>query len=173
MEAKIIFDVATKPFDWQPIIGSAALFAGGCVGLLMAKFKRRGPPVHSGAYFVMAVAILTTSYVSCHWYISRRDYLKGLSGAQYAVLEGTVDSFQPMYFEGRNEESFTISGCTFRYSDYKATVCFNQPAAHGGPIQAGMRLRVKFIDQCILRIEAFSGKPPSIPEQSSGGRVAD
>jgi hypothetical protein len=62
--------------------------------------------------------------------------------------------FTRMYYEGRKEESFTVAGRTFRYSDHVATTCFNQPVAHGGPIKPGISLRIEFTGECILHIDA-------------------
>lgn len=48
---------------------------------------------------------------------------------------------------GSSNESFSISGHHFSYSDYdelELTPCFNKTALNGGPIRSGMLVRVKF-----------------------------
>ena len=82
-------------------------------------------------------------------------------------MQGVVENFHPMPDDGSSKESFTISGYTFSYSDYYATdrtTCFNQTAFRRGPIHPGMALRIKFVDQCILRIEAVSEIPAEAHE---------
>jgi hypothetical protein len=157
LEPKIIFDVATKPFDWEAMKVAAALFLGGCVGILAERFKWPFVQVaiKKVGYFLVLLAILVGGYVSINSYATRRDYVKALAAGRYEVVEGPVEYFHPMYYQGRTEESFTISRRTFRYSEYVDTLCFNQSEAHGGPIHDGMLVRVKFIDECILQIEAL------------------
>jgi hypothetical protein len=156
MEPGTIFDVATKPFDWQPIQVSSALFVGGAAAILAEKLHWGHALIKNVGYFLILLALVSGAYVSIEWYTSLRQNLRILTTGGTDVAQGTVENFHPMYYEGRKEESFTVSAHTFRYSDHIATTCFNQPAAHGGPIKPGMLLRIEFTDDCILRIKALA-----------------
>jgi hypothetical protein len=153
VESKVIFDVAMKSFDWQAVSVPAALIVGGGAAVLGEKFKFSQTAIKNVGYFLIVAALLSGGYMSIHWYVSRRHQINDLAHAGYQVVEGNIENFQPMYYDGRKEEHFTVSGRSFAYSDNDITTCFNQPQAHGGPIHAGMFVRLKFTDQCILRIE--------------------
>jgi hypothetical protein len=162
MEARIIFDVGAKPFDWQPIIVAAAIFVGGCISLASQKFKWGRTGIRNVGYFLISLALVTVAYVFIDWQSARRDALTDLANGRYEVVQGTVDHFAPMYYAGRTEESFTVSGHAFRYSDHEMTPCFNRAWAHGGPIHAGLSVRIWFRDSCILRIETAPHQPTSV-----------
>ena len=54
---------------------------------------------------------------------------------QYSVVEGIVENFKPMPYEGHENETFTVNGIRFEYSDYAVSPAFNQTSSHGGPIR--------------------------------------
>ena len=70
------------------------------------------------------------------------------------VVEGPVEEFVPMPYGGHAEESFTIKGVRFKYSDFDdSKPGFNRSESHGGPIHKNMWLRVHYHDGSILQIE--------------------
>ncbi|HXM99606.1 MAG TPA: hypothetical protein VN982_14130 [Candidatus Dormibacteraeota bacterium] len=155
MESKIIFDIAAEHFDWKAVEAPAALFIAGCLGILMEKLKWVHIVIKNVGYYLAGFALLTAAYVFIDSYVLRRDHVKALTSGECEVVEGIVEHFHPMYYEGRKDESFVISGHTFRYSDHIATTCFNRPSAHGGSIHGGMYLRITYIDDCILRVTSL------------------
>jgi len=164
MEDRIIFDLSTKSFAWQPIWASVGAGIFGCLLLLLRRLKSRYGSRIAG-YFMILCAVAGAGYSLSHWYLSRRDHLAALTHARYEVAEGKVEDFRPMPDDGSSNESFRISGHTFSYSDYhdlETTDCFNQTKPNGGPVHAGIVLRVKFIDNCILQIE-------ELPQDSAAG----
>jgi hypothetical protein len=101
------------------------------------------------------------------WQVARRAQVRNLLAGRYETVEGTIEDFHFMPKDGSSNESFTISGHHFSYSDYdelELTPCFNQTALKGGPIRPGMLVRVKATEGCILRIEALSENPPRFPK---------
>ena len=58
-----------------------------------------------------------------------------------------------MPFEGHDTERFTVNGVGFSYSDYLVTAGFNQSASHGGPMHAGLPVRICYRDGEILRLQ--------------------
>lgn len=155
MQAKIIFDLATKPFPWEPVWAATGAAIFGCLLILLNRFKSRYGSRIAGYFFILC-ALAGTGYSLSLWYLSRRDHLALLANGRYEVVEGKVENFHPMPNDGSSNESFSIAGHSYSYSDHddlKITDCFNQTAPHHGPIHAGMVLRVKFTDNCILQIE--------------------
>jgi hypothetical protein len=72
---------------------------------------------------------------------------------RYNVVEGKVEKFVPMPYQGHVRESFVVGGKNFSYSDYILTGCFNNTTSHGGPIHAGLLVRVAYAGNCIVRLE--------------------
>ena len=72
------------------------------------------------------------------------------------VAEGVVENFVPMPATGHALEHFCVSGNCFAYSDYVITQGFNKTSSHGGPIRAGLNVRVTFIGDTIVKLEVAS-----------------
>lgn len=80
---------------------------------------------------------------------ARQAYLNG----DYQVVEGAVSNFHPMPYSGHQNESFSVNGVQFSYSDYVVSPCFNNTTSHGGPIGEGLRVRIAYSGDCILKLE--------------------
>lgn len=95
--------------------------------------------------------------------ISVEDFVKlrvALKHGWYQVAEGPVENFVPMPYQGHAVEHFTVGGIRFAYSTYEVTNCFNHTASHGGPVRAGLHVRISYVgghpglgSNCILRLE--------------------
>src|SRR5262245_44367327 len=90
------------------------------------------------------------------------------------IVEGPVDQFVPMPAAGHAQESFSVSGVPFRYSDFNMTGGFNNTSSHGGPLRSDSYVRICYDPQrnVILRLEIrdFKGElkdyaksPPLFP----------
>jgi hypothetical protein len=68
-----------------------------------------------------------------------------------------------MPYAGHAEESFSVSGVPFRYSDFQITDGFNNTSSHGGPIKSDSYVRICYdpSGNVILRLEIrdFVGSP--------------
>lgn len=76
-----------------------------------------------------------------------------LENGTAAVVEGPVENFVPMPEEGHAEESFTVHGVPFHYSDFNMTSAFRNTRSHGGPIRAGVHVRIHYRGNAILKLE--------------------
>ena len=64
----------------------------------------------------------------------------------YEIVEGYVEDFVPMPYEGHANESFQINGIPFSYSDFVITPGYRNAKSHGGVITGnGQYLRVGYI----------------------------
>jgi hypothetical protein len=87
-------------------------------------------------------------------YWSGRETL--LSGkAQY--VEGNVQHFIPMPYQGHADESFDVSGVSFHYSDFQVGGGFNNTSSHGGPIRDGLFVRIWYSGNNILKLQVPKG----------------
>ena len=76
-----------------------------------------------------------------------------LRQGKYPVVEGEIKNFIPMPFQGHGEESFDVENSHFSYSDYEMTPGFHNAASHGGPIHEGLRVRISYVGNTILKLE--------------------
>ncbi len=71
------------------------------------------------------------------------------------TVEGPVQAFDPMPFSGHGQETLTVAGVTFRYSNYIVSDAFNDTTVLGERIKPGTYFRVCYDpgDNAILRLE--------------------
>ena len=64
----------------------------------------------------------------------------------YEIVEGVVENFVPMPYEGNGYESFEINGVEFSYSDYVINGGYNNARSHFGVIEGnGQQLKIGYI----------------------------
>ena len=64
----------------------------------------------------------------------------------YQIVEGYVENFDPMPYDGHKHESFEIDGVLFSYSDYDVQPGYNNTRSHGGIIKGnGQHLKVGYV----------------------------
>jgi hypothetical protein len=126
----------------------AALTVLAIVAFVRCKTRRVAVVVAYVAMVFMAMT-LSPAGVSDMYARARNSYVKG----DYSIAEGTVANFHPMPYSGHPNETFSINGVEFSYSDYIVVPCFNNTASHGGPLRDGLRVRIAYSGNCILKLE--------------------
>jgi hypothetical protein len=170
----VVFDAAHKWSLWLSLWlagGTADLF----VGFLLLRYARRQWLAWL-MWLVFAVIWATPPGVLVRDHLAIRH---ALASGSYSVVEGAVENFHPMPHHGHTLEWFEVKGVRFRYSDFTVTRCFNNTTSHGGPIRAGLRVRLTYIawpyldiEHCILRLEILPSVSTSSPFGRAGGPVA-
>lgn len=167
-----VFDVLDSGFrDWPfPAFGLIFVAIGLIIFFFPRLIKGAGIPyldVRSTfqvffRYGFLGFAILWTAAVFFGTY---SQYLRHRALAQEnrcSVVEGPVRDFVPMPYTGHARESFSVSGVTFRYSDFVITGGFNNTSSHGGPIKSDSYVRICYdpSGNVILRLEIrdFAGE---------------
>lgn len=65
---------------------------------------------------------------------------------EYQTVEGYVESFNPMPYEGHMRESFEINDVEFEYSDYNIIPGYNNAKSHGGVIRGdNQHLKIGYV----------------------------
>ena len=65
---------------------------------------------------------------------------------EYQIVEGYVENFDPMPYEGHKNESFEINGVQFSYSDYNIHPGYNNAKSHGGVIEGNnQHLKIGYV----------------------------
>ena len=95
----------------------------------------------AGIFISLITLILITSEISmCSKILGA--YHRG----DYEVVEGYVENFVPMPYEGHGEESFEINGVYFSYSDYEIQQGYHNAKSHGGVISGdGQYLKIGYV----------------------------
>src|SRR6266404_6119686 len=134
-----VFDISQKPFEWWWSAIGIVIFG---LGIILIKVVSRWPNQKHGklidAKLVGWVMVLFGPIWIVVVYNSTRSMWSELRSAyntgQYSLVEGVIEDFQPMPYEGHQDECFRVKAEQFCYSDYASQSGFNQSASHGGPI---------------------------------------
>ena len=168
-----VFDVVDAGFrDWTfSAFGLIFVVAG--VGIILFPSMMRAVKIpyfefelgsKTAGFFFIAFAILWTGGAFWQTYSQHLRHAVLAEQNQCSIVEGRVQNFVPMPYSGHADESFSVSGVSFRYSDFKITDAFNNTASHGGPINANSYVRICYDpqDNAILRLEisGFEGEVP-------------
>jgi hypothetical protein len=153
-----VFTVLQQSVPWQArLILPGIIFFGiiAAVVAIIQRWERLSKSfivltvVVCAVFLLLAVYAFSAPGVQDMYARARETYLQG----QYSTVEGTVTNFHPMPFSGHQDETFSVNGMQFSYSDYVLIPCFNNTSSHGGPIHEGLRVRIAYSGNCILKLE--------------------
>ncbi|MCR4650554.1 MAG: hypothetical protein K5662_02250 [Lachnospiraceae bacterium] len=111
---------------------------------------------------LLSISIITAvTGVGLFFYVTYNSYKANnlFKEGYYKTVEGVVEDFSPMPYEGHQRESFVINGVRFQYSDFAETPGYNNARSHGGIIEGnGQHLRICYyndnsLGNVILQIE--------------------
>lgn len=96
------------------------------------------------AFAIMLMFSLLTGITS---WVSYENTVIAYKNGNYEIVEGYVENFVPMPYEGHSYESFEINGVKFSYSDYSITFGYNNAKSHGGVIDGnGQHLKLGYVN---------------------------
>jgi hypothetical protein len=167
-----VFDVLDSGFkDWQfsafglifVAIGVFIFFAPRILkttGIPFMDFKSKSSWLFR--YFFLGFAILWTVAAFLGTFTSYLRHRALVRDNKCKVVEGPVENFVPMPVTGHSDESFSVAGVPFKYSDYLVSDGFNNTASHGGPIDQNSYVRICYDPKsnAILRLEIRDFKGP-------------
>jgi hypothetical protein len=152
-----VFDVLDSGFkDWYfSAFGLIFVLIG--VGVALSP-ERRG----FFRYGMLGFAILWTTASFLATFAAHLRHKELAQENFCSVVEGPIEHFIPMPSGGHAQESFSVSGVPFNYSDFMSTDAFNNAASYGGPIKSDSYVRICYdpSENAILRLEIrdFKGK---------------
>jgi hypothetical protein len=180
-----VFDVLDSGFkDWQfASSGLIFVFFGLLIFFAPRLIKATGIPFMDFKskmswlfrYFYLGFAILWTCSAFLATLIIYERHKAMARDHTCRVVEGPVENFVPMPYSGHSNESFTVDGVPFKYSDYGITDAFNNTASHGGPIDKDAYVRICYDPKrnAILRLEIRDFKGPIKNYAAAGGLFGD
>ena len=132
--------------------GLLMVLIGVIVIIMIRKFKIKLINIKFAYIWTGLVALLTTTaFIS-----TGSEYLKyrrAINEDKYQEEEGIVENFNPMMpSKGNKDESFTVNGVLFKYSDNIASAGFNNSKYYGGPIDSGKYVRIRYYEGKILQL---------------------
>jgi len=176
-----VFDVLQSGYkDWQfPAFGLIFIFIGmvlvfaprliAATGIPYMDFKSKMS--RAFRFFFLGFAVLWTVAAFLGTFTDYERHKALALNNTCRIVEGPVENFVPMPYTGHADESFTVSGIPFKYSDYSVTDAFNQTLSHGGPIDRDIYVRICYDPKgnAILRLEIrnFSGPVKRYTEPNS------
>jgi hypothetical protein len=152
-EYVIVYQISKESSNWLFAIPGLIVLIVGCVLFVgKVRFGWRRPcwyyPVAACIFGIMWVFVVGGSVIqedSRAW--------AAFETGDYSTVEGVVTDFHPMPYEGHDQECFSVQSQRFCYSDYVVTPGFHNTASHGGPIRAGIPVRVAYSGSVILRLD--------------------
>ena len=145
-----VFELGLGSFPWARLLHPVFFIV---IGLLLFRFGRSRQIYQAmgliGAslgtiFFLIALLVFIPNFVKV-----RSAYVAGRS----SVVEGVVENFRPAPALGAARESFSVSGVVFSYNALDDTPCFHNAPIHGGPLRAGLEIRIRYNDWCIQRVD--------------------
>lgn len=168
-----VFDLAQSGYRnwWFPGSGLIFIFVGAALIPARGPIKKlvsvgfRGTARRFGWFMFLFALVWTTG---C-FLLTYSDYLAlkhAEEAGRFRIVEGEVQDFHPMPYEGHTDENFEVNGVRFAYSDYTISAGFNNTASHGGPIRQGLPVRISYYGRSILRLEIRADSLPSSAERA-------
>lgn len=73
---------------------------------------------------------------------------EALSTNKIKIVEGKVENYHPMPYEGHDQEKFDVNGVHFEFSDYTfSDEGYHNAASHGGAIHGGIYVRINYYEK--------------------------
>jgi hypothetical protein len=159
---RVVFDIASAGYRSWPIPAFGLIFVSIGAGLIVFKkslpqWKKAPLLFMAFSIFFLGFAILWTAVVFVSTYSEYSSLVSAEQEGRVEVVEGVVTNFAPMPTSGRGWEQFCVSGRCFDYSDSSISTAFNNTSLHGGPIRAGLPVRVSYVGNSIAKLEVATG----------------
>ena len=104
--------------------------------------------IFSGAitFIIGILSLVIFIFITVSMSLEHIDYKNRLANNDVCVVEGYVENFHPMPFEGHDTERFNINGVNFEYSDSTIINGYHKSSTHGGVItHNGQYLKIKYV----------------------------
>jgi hypothetical protein len=154
-----VFDAGQQGYSnwWFPAVGlvfvawgMAQIFWPGTIRRALPVGLRGGVRGQTYNREIVLVASIWTVVTFCITAMGSWGAGHRLNQGLYEVVEGPITDYAN---NGRSNESFSVNGHRFSYSDYIVTSGFHTTASHGGPIHEGLYVRITYSNDQILRLE--------------------
>jgi hypothetical protein len=162
---RIVYDLTQTGFSdwWFPAFGLIFVAVGSVIVYFRKDIPIKGSAFMQRAFPVvfLGFAIFWTVITFSSTFLHYRQMVHAITDHRAQVVEGEVADFVPMPAAGHSMEHFCVQRVCFSYSDFVISGGFNNTASHGGPIRAGLPVRITYVGNVIVKLETPSKKLPS------------
>ena len=148
MEYQIIFEISKISMGLLGFILIGTIFI--IIGISIIKFQQKNIHKFFGYLFLtfsLLFTILSASSIYTNHSFLRESYIT----KNYKTIEGIVENFA--HTHNGKVESFSVKGINFKYSNGTITSGFNHTNSFGGPIRKGLKVRISYINNIIIKLE--------------------
>lgn len=148
MENRVLYEASfsVSPSSFMPLIMLVVFI---CITVHYARAEKRGAPktefgIGIGALgsivFLVVLAFVIPNQIRMY-----RATVGAYQRGDYQIVEGYVEDFHPMPAQGHDQESFTVNGVEFEYSDYTEQFGYHNARSLGGVITGdGQHLKIGY-----------------------------
>ena len=158
----VVYDLTQTGFSnwWFPAFGLIFVAVGSVLVYFRKDLPVKGPVFMQRAFpfIFLGFSIFWTLLAFSGPFLSYRQIVHAIAEDRAKVVEGEVTDFVPMPAAGHSMEHFCVQQVCFSYSDFVVGGGFNNTASHGGPIHAGLPVRVTYVDTEIVKLETRPGE---------------
>jgi hypothetical protein len=148
-----VYQIAQRTPNWPFVCIGLVPFIAGAVILWGKRRFKWTQPHWLFAIFCCLFGVLWVSITAPITLLANSNAFTAYQKGDYQIVEGVVTDFQPMPYEGHQNECFSVQEQRFCYSDYEITPGFHNAVSHGGPIRAGLPVRIAYRNDLILRLD--------------------
>lgn len=156
MDWTLVYDVAEDSFQWWLLVIPTLFAVVATTGFTSAARiggAARGQRARSalvllvriGASVVAALAALALLGILLQ-YAFRRGAVQHAVRGSCDMVEGEVYDHKAAGGGGHTPEVFKVSGVSFEFSQYRHDIGFRHTTPEGGPIRAGLRVRICYLE---------------------------
>ncbi len=147
-----VFEITQKPYHWCSVGFGLTFVLFGVVLVWIGRRWESQKQAKLVGYLEIAFASVWVLMAFSSSFSEYRQCRNAYRAGNYAVVEGRVENFQLVSYEGQGE-CFSVKNQRFCYSDDTTQPGFNQLASHGGPVREDLPVRIAYFDGQILRLE--------------------
>jgi hypothetical protein len=168
-----VFEIGLGSIDWSfPMVGLILLVVG--IGVIWLSRRYHWQQFRSKffGYFLVLFSLIWLMATLGFPYSQYRRLASAYRSGGYSMVEGEVEDFKPMPFEGHTDECFSVQSQRFCYSDFEIGAGFKNTSSHGGPIRQGLPIRVFYIGDTIVRLDVADGHGDDAEASASRANAA-
>jgi hypothetical protein len=154
IQYEVVFDASEAGYRywWFPACGLIVLAIG--TVFVICQRKNASQRHCFRGYFITGFALLWTTISFIGTFSDYWQLRQALRSGNFEVIEGKVVDFVPMpRHGGGGREHFDVSGHHYEYSDFAVSASFNNSQPYGGPMRAGLNVRITDVGGKIARLE--------------------
>jgi hypothetical protein len=162
MKYAVVFDsTGSNSSSWLAFLPNLVIAVLMISLILYLMWQVRRGNLKSKSVFLIAFVLtcIGVGFRLSHYYYFMQNIFSYHSS--YKTVEGVVNNYETKRKPDFNVERFEVQNVQFSYSNLGSFRCFHTPATNGGPVRAGLAVRVSYREtysqRCIVKLEIAEG----------------